>query len=54
VALTPLRPSGTADIDGERVDVVAEGDFVEKGDKIQPNCKLRKFAGLPKSSQVSP
>jgi membrane-bound ClpP family serine protease len=35
MAITPLRPSGTADIDGERVDVVAEGDFVEKGEKIQ-------------------
>ena len=34
-AITPLRPAGTADIDGQRIDVVAEGDFVEKGEKIQ-------------------
>jgi membrane-bound serine protease (ClpP class) len=35
LALTPLRPSGTMEVDGERVDVVAEGDFVEKGEKVQ-------------------
>jgi len=34
-ALTPLRPAGLADFDGERVDVVAQGDFVEKGQKVQ-------------------
>jgi membrane-bound serine protease (ClpP class) len=30
-ALTDLRPSGTAVVDGERVDVVSEGDFVKAG-----------------------
>jgi len=30
VALTDLRPAGTAKIDGKRVDVVTEGEFVEK------------------------
>ena len=35
IALTPLRPSGAADIDGERVDVVSEGDFILKGQKIK-------------------
>jgi membrane-bound serine protease (ClpP class) len=29
-ALTPLRPSGTARINGKRVDVVTEGPFVDK------------------------
>jgi membrane-bound serine protease (ClpP class) len=29
--LTPLRPAGIADIDGQRVDVVSEGEFVESG-----------------------
>lgn len=29
--LTPLRPSGIAEIDGHRVDVVTEGDFLEPG-----------------------
>lgn len=31
VALTDLRPSGTAEVDGERIDVVTEGDFVKAG-----------------------
>lgn len=30
-ALTDLRPSGTALVEGERVDVVTEGDFVKAG-----------------------
>jgi len=33
-ALTDLRPSGTASIDGERIDVVTEGPWVEKGDSV--------------------
>lgn len=34
-AVTPLRPAGTAEVDGVRIDVVAEGDFIEKGDRVQ-------------------
>ncbi|MDR1961298.1 MAG: hypothetical protein LBQ16_03355 [Gracilibacteraceae bacterium] len=34
-ALTLLRPAGTADIDGERVDVVSEGDFIARGSDIR-------------------
>jgi membrane-bound serine protease (ClpP class) len=30
-ALTPLRPAGIADIDGRRVDVVSEGEFIDSG-----------------------
>jgi len=30
-ALTILRPSGTAEINGRRVDVVTEGDWLEVG-----------------------
>jgi len=30
-ALTPIRPAGAAIIEGNRVDVVSEGDFIEKG-----------------------
>ncbi|GGN96778.1 NfeD family protein [Saccharibacillus kuerlensis] len=33
VALTPLRPSGTVLVDGERIDVVSEGGFIER-DKV--------------------
>ncbi len=34
VALTDLRPSGTAEVDGERIDVVTEGGFVKAGAAI--------------------
>lgn len=34
-ALTSLRPSGLALIEGERVDVVTEGSFVEKGRPVR-------------------
>ncbi len=30
-AITVLRPAGSADFDGERLDVVSEGDFIVKG-----------------------
>jgi membrane-bound serine protease (ClpP class) len=34
IAITPLRPSGTADIAGERLDVVTEGDFIPTGARV--------------------
>lgn len=34
VAMTILRPAGTADIEGVRLDVITQGEFIEKGDKI--------------------
>lgn len=33
-ALSPLRPAGIAEIEGERVDVVSEGEFIEPGEPI--------------------
>lgn len=30
-SLTPLRPAGIADIDGRRIDVVSEGEFIDSG-----------------------
>jgi len=33
-ALTPLRPSGTADFDGVRLDVLTRGDFIAKGSPV--------------------
>jgi membrane-bound serine protease (ClpP class) len=33
--LTPLRPAGTAEIGGERVDVVSEGEFLETGEAVE-------------------
>jgi len=35
VAHTPLRPSGTAQFGGKRIDVVTEGPFVERGTPIK-------------------
>ncbi len=34
-ALSPLRPAGTVLIDGKRVDVVTEGQMVEKGAPVR-------------------
>lgn len=34
-ALTHLRPAGTANVNGERIDVVTEGNYIEKGRKIK-------------------
>jgi len=33
-AITTLRPSGAAEIDGRRIDVVSEGAFIPLGEKI--------------------
>lgn len=33
--VTPLRPSGIAQIEGKRVDVVSEGGFIEAGDPVE-------------------
>ncbi|MBR3298161.1 MAG: hypothetical protein IKI64_03050 [Clostridia bacterium] len=35
VTLTALRPSGIAMIDGKRLDVLAEGEFIEKGETVK-------------------
>ena len=34
-ALSPLRPAGIAEIDGDRVDVVSDGAFIEAGTPIE-------------------
>jgi len=34
IAITSLRPSGTAEIEGKRVDVVSEGSYVPAGEKL--------------------
>ncbi len=33
--ITPLRPSGAAEIDGERIDVIAAGEFIPAGTSIE-------------------
>jgi membrane-bound serine protease (ClpP class) len=34
-ALTDLRPAGTATVDGERIDVVTEGEFIKAGTPVR-------------------
>ncbi len=34
-AITPLRPAGTAEIEGDRIDVVSEGGFVDRNAAIR-------------------
>jgi membrane-bound serine protease (ClpP class) len=34
-AASPLRPAGVADLEGERVDVVSDGDFIDAGEPIE-------------------
>jgi membrane-bound serine protease (ClpP class) len=34
-AVSPLRPAGIAEIDGSRVDVVSDGDFIDAGTVIE-------------------
>lgn len=33
--ITPLRPSGAADIEGERIDVIAAGEFIPAGTAVE-------------------
>ena len=35
VALTDLRPAGVATVEGERIDVVTEGEYIGSGDRIE-------------------
>ena len=35
VAVTDLRPAGVASVEGERIDVVTEGEYVGSGDRIE-------------------
>ena len=35
MALTPLRPSGTVEVGERRLEVVSDGSFVEKGQRIR-------------------
>lgn len=35
IAATDLRPSGVATIDGERIDVVADGEFIRSGARVE-------------------
>lgn len=34
-ALTPLRPTGSASVEGQRLDVVTQGDYIKKGERVE-------------------
>ena len=42
IATTALRPSGIADFDGIRLDVLSDGEFIKKGDRV----KVQRVEGL--------
>lgn len=52
-ALTTLRPAGTAEFEGERVDVVSQGDFIEPGTAVRvvrvqgSRVEVRRAEALP-------
>lgn len=35
IALTPLRPAGSAEVEGQRLDVVTEGEFIRPGVRVR-------------------
>ncbi len=53
-AVAPLRPAGIADIDGERVDVVSQGEYIDGGAPIEVvsvegnRIVVRRASGEPK------
>ncbi|MCM3743395.1 nodulation protein NfeD [Sporosarcina luteola] len=34
ITITPLRPSGTIDMEGERIDVVSQGSYIDRGKHV--------------------
>ncbi len=53
VAMTPLRPTGVAEIDGERIEVVTEGEFIAAGSLIRVVAMDRRrfFARLDNTAE---
>ncbi len=35
ITLTPLRPAGSTDFNGVRLDVISDGEFIEKGRQVK-------------------
>ena len=55
-ALSPLRPTGVADIDGVRIEVVTEGDFISAGSRVKVVAmdRRRYFVRLADESEPVP
>ncbi|MFQ5570694.1 MAG: NfeD family protein [Rhodothermales bacterium] len=51
VAITPLRPTGVIEVDGERIEVVTEGEFIAAGSAVRVVAmdRRRYFARLADS-----
>jgi membrane-bound serine protease (ClpP class) len=56
VALSPLRPTGIVEIDGERIEVATEGDFISSGSRIKVVAmdRRRYFVRLDESESSEP
>lgn len=60
VAVSALRPAGIADIDGRRIDVVSDGDYVEPGESIRVDhvdgnrIVVRRLSSTPDNTGVTP
>ncbi len=52
VALTPLRPTGIVEVEGERIEVVTEGEFIAAGSQVRVVAmdRRRYFARLDAAS----
>ncbi len=57
-AMTPLRPTGVAEIEGDRIEVVTEGDFIAAGSSVRVVAMdrrryfVRLAASIPASNPV--
>ena len=47
-AITPLRPTGVIEVDGERIEVVTQGEFIAAGSRVRIVARDRRhyFASL--------
>jgi len=60
ITTSVLRPAGTMEIDGERLDVVSGGEFIEKGVPVEVfevfanRIVVRRVANYPKQEEVEP
>ncbi len=56
IALSPLRPTGIVEIDGERIEVATEGDFISSGSRIRVVAMDRRrfFVRLDETEETEP
>ncbi|HET6568351.1 MAG TPA: NfeD family protein [Rhodothermales bacterium] len=53
-AITPLRPTGIVDIDGERIEVATEGEFIASGSEVRVVAMDRRRFFVRLSSETAP